>query len=251
MCWAVAVADFAFPIDWRNGVVERWKFVSDVLTAWNGAEQRVALRAAPVVELEAEAFCVGDTAVALGGWLDAHQAEAFNVPYWPDGESAPPSLAARMLEPIDAQWITPELARPTIKVRLENGLAAPAATVSESGGVDILTAPRPDFGKPVADSRRRLLEVLDYRTGGIRVLDRSGYGRRRWALEYLLWQSAEINAARAFVWARKGRVRPALFTAPDGAATLARLDSDNIEWRWITPHLCRVSLGVISLPNEA
>ena len=243
------MVDFAFPIDWQQGVVERWKFVSDVSTAWNGEEQRVALRAAPVVELEAGAFCVGDTAVALAAWLEAHQATAFNVPYWPAGESAPPSLAARMLEPIDSQWITPQLARPTVKVRLENGLAPPAAPVPDSGGVDILTAPYPDFAKPVADSWRRLLEVLDYRTGGIRVLDRSGYGRRRWALEYLL-VGGEIDVARTFVWRRKGRVRPALFTAPDGATVLARLDADDIEWRWITPHLCRVSLGVISLPNE-
>jgi hypothetical protein len=244
------VADLVYPIDWQAGVVERWRFLSAVAVAWDGGEQRQTLREVPRVEFEAELFASGANAAGLAAWLEAHQAESFLMPYWPAGESAVPALEARFLEPVEMRWPTPTLARAQAKTRLVEGLPVPAAEVPQSGGLDYLPTPAPDFREPLPDSWRRLLEVLDYQTGPIRVTDRSGYVRRRFGLDYLLIGD-EIAVARTFLWRRYGRVKPALFPAPAGGWVLARLDADDIEWRWITPQCCRVAVGVLTLPNEA
>jgi hypothetical protein len=244
------VADLTVPIDWRQGVVERWQFLSDVLVAWDGTEQRVKLRAWPRVELEAEALVAGSEASDFRAWLTSYQASEFTMPYWPDGSAASPSLAARFLEPVELRWSTPTLARALLKARLIDNITAPAASVPTSGGLDILETPVPDFAQPNADAWRRLLEALDYQTGLINVLDRSGFARRRWSLTYLLAGTTEIQVARTFLWRRSGRVTPALFSAPEAGTAKGRLDGDEIEWHWITPALCRVAFGVLTLPDE-
>lgn len=245
------MADLTVPIDWANGVIERWQFMCDVSVAWDATEQRRKLRASPRVEFEAEAMAVGSEASDFRVWLASHQASQFTMPYWPAGSDAAPSLAARFLEPVELRWIAPTLMRGSLKVRLIDNLPAPTASVPTSGGLDVLTTPVPDFSQPNTDAWHRLLEVLDYQTGPIRVTDRSGFARRRWGISYLLAGNDEIQTARSFLWRRAGRVSPALFPAPEGGTAKGRLDGDEIEWHWISPVLCRVSFGVLTLPDEA
>lgn len=244
------MADLVVPIDWQQGVVERWQFLTDILPGWDGTEQRVRLRVDPRVELEAEAMAEGSDAAAFRSWLAGYQAGAFVMPYWPAGSGASPSLSARFLEPLSLRWPAPNLCRGALKARLLDVLAAPSATVPTSGGLDVLTTPVPDIQDGIGDEWRRLLEVLDYRTGPLVVRDRSGYGRRRWGLSYL-FSGSEIATARAFFWRRAGRLSAALFPAPEGGTARARLDGDEIEWHWMTPALCRLSVSVLTLPNES
>jgi hypothetical protein len=241
------MASFDFPPDWRAGMVERWQYLTDVLVAWDGTEQRRMLRGWPRIELEFEAFCAGASAAALPAWLNAHQTELFTVPYWPGGGTA--LFNGRFLEPVEAKWRTPQLARCAAKIRLIDLLPAPSGTVDQIGGHDAFYDPHPDWAQPLPDQWRRLLEILDLQTGLIRVTDRAGFSRRRWTLEYLV-AGADVARLRAFVWRRFGRLVPCWLPAPEGGLVWCRLDTDEIEWRWLTPEVCRCTLGALTLPDE-
>jgi hypothetical protein len=241
------MASFDIPPDWAKGLTERWQFMTDVLVGWNATEQRRKLRAWPRVELEFEAVAGGSDAAALRDWLNAHQSEVFDLPWWPEGGGT--SYSARFLERLPAQWLTPERTRLPVKARLVENLPAPAGSVAQIGGHDAFVAPPPDWAQPLDDEWQRFLEVLDLRTGPIQVLDRAGFSRRRWTLEYLV-AGADVARLRTFVWRRYGRLTPCWLPAPEGGNTWCRLDMDEIEWRWITPQMCRCTLGVLTLPDE-
>lgn len=242
------MAEFAFAPDWARPMVERWQFLTDILVADDGTEQRTRLRAAPRIELEFEARAEGADAAALAAWLEDHQSGEFDLPWWPTGGGD--TYAARFLERIKLLWTTPQLARAPAKARLSDSIPAPMATVDQIGGVDVFQAPAPDWAQPRDDEWARLLAILDYKTGPLRVVDRAGVARRRWSLEYRV-EGADVGRLRAFVWQRHGRQAPAWLPAPEGGLALCRLDMDEIEWRWTTPELCRCTLGVVTLSDEA
>lgn len=242
------MASFAFPPDWKAGLVERWQYLTDVLVAWDATEQRRQLRLFPRVELEYEAFCAGADATNLPVWLNAYQQGLFTVPYWPGGGST--LYNARFLEPVEVKWRTPLLARVAVKTRLIDLLPAPSGAVDQVNGEDAFHTPHPDWAAPLPDSWRAFIDIFDAQTGPIRVTSRAPFARRRWTLEYLV-AGTDVARLRRFVWLRYGRLKPCYLPAPEGDLALCRLDIDEIEWRWITPSVCRVTLGALTLPDEA
>lgn len=72
-------------INWDNGVLERYTFLTDILTSWDGSEQRVKLRAIPRREIEAHLQVFGlDFVRKLQSTLSGWQSRSYLIPYWPD-----------------------------------------------------------------------------------------------------------------------------------------------------------------------
>jgi len=70
--------------NWKREVIERWQWLTDVLTAYDNSEQRVKLRAKPRREYEFQVTAFGrerqEMENALWGW----QHRLFAVPIWQD-----------------------------------------------------------------------------------------------------------------------------------------------------------------------
>lgn len=72
-------------INWDNGVLERYSFLTDIITSWDGSEQRVKLRATPRREIEAHLQVFGlDFVRKLQSTLFGWQSRSYLIPYWPD-----------------------------------------------------------------------------------------------------------------------------------------------------------------------
>jgi len=72
-------------INWDNGVLERYSFLTDIITSWDGAEQRVKLRSIPRREIEAHLQVFGlDFVRKLQSTLFGWQSRSYLIPYWPD-----------------------------------------------------------------------------------------------------------------------------------------------------------------------
>nr|WP_281720102.1 hypothetical protein [Nitrosomonas nitrosa] len=72
-------------INWDNGVLERYEWLTDIITSWDGAEQRVKLRATPRREIEAHLQVFGlDFVRKLQSTLFGWQSRSYLIPYWPD-----------------------------------------------------------------------------------------------------------------------------------------------------------------------
>lgn len=78
------IVAFAFRPNWDNGVTERLEWLTDVLTAHDGTEQRVGLRAVPRRGFEYEAVFAGGehgyADVVLASW----QSRVYALPVWAD-----------------------------------------------------------------------------------------------------------------------------------------------------------------------
>lgn len=98
-------------INWDNGVLERYSFLTDIITSWDGAEQRVKLRAIPRREIEAHLQVFGLVFVrklqsTLFGW----QSRSYLIPYWPDyyvlsAELPAGSMVIPNIPTIDSEFI--------------------------------------------------------------------------------------------------------------------------------------------------
>jgi len=70
--------------NWKREVIERWQWLTDVLTAYDNSEQRIKLRSKPRREYEFQVLAWGrerqDLENALWGW----QHRPFAVPVWQD-----------------------------------------------------------------------------------------------------------------------------------------------------------------------
>lgn len=102
-CGEVLLEPVVFPFepDWSEPVVERLAWATDVLTAYSGAEQRIALRRHPRHQLDYRALPLeARAAAALEALLYGRQAERFLVPWWPDqsGLEAPAGAGSFALE---------------------------------------------------------------------------------------------------------------------------------------------------------
>jgi len=72
-------------INWDNGVLERYSFLTDIITSWDGSEQRMKLRSTPRREIEAHLQVFGlDFVRKLQSTLFGWQSRSYLIPYWPD-----------------------------------------------------------------------------------------------------------------------------------------------------------------------
>lgn len=81
--------------DWSNPITERLEWQTDVLSAYDGSEQRVALRQAPRRSIEFSFLIVGDTQrrdVEVKLW--ANGAKLWDVPLWTDTVYSDASVSA-------------------------------------------------------------------------------------------------------------------------------------------------------------
>ena len=78
------VVVFGIAPDWSDGWLERLMWATDVLTARDGAEQRIRLRSQPRRSLEFSLLAAGDEAALLDVLLSAWQARVYALPVWPD-----------------------------------------------------------------------------------------------------------------------------------------------------------------------
>jgi len=78
------VVVLAFRPNWRAGWRERLEWLTDVLEAWDGTEQRISLREYPRRRFEYEILARGQAATWLDALLVAWQARIYATPVWPD-----------------------------------------------------------------------------------------------------------------------------------------------------------------------
>lgn len=73
---------FPFLPNYRRDFIERWEWKTNILQAYKGVEQRIALRTRPRRSFEYEVFARGNDRSALENYLWAGQARHFAVPCW-------------------------------------------------------------------------------------------------------------------------------------------------------------------------
>ena len=78
------VVVFGLKPNWADGWLERLIWATDVLTARDGSEQRVSLRAKPRRSLEFSILVEGADAALLDVLLSAWQSRVYALPIWPD-----------------------------------------------------------------------------------------------------------------------------------------------------------------------
>jgi hypothetical protein len=99
-------------INWDNGVLERYKWLTDIITSWDGAEQRVKLRSTPRREIEAHLQVFGlDFVRKLQSTLFGWQSRSYLIPFWPDyyvlsAELPAGSTVIPNIPTVDSEFIT-------------------------------------------------------------------------------------------------------------------------------------------------
>ena len=88
------VVVFGLKPNWANGWLERLMWATDVLTARDGTEQRVGLRAKPRRSLEFSILVGSADAALLDVLLSAWQSRVYALPIWPDKAVLTAAVAA-------------------------------------------------------------------------------------------------------------------------------------------------------------
>ena len=88
------VVVFGLKPNWTDGWLERLIWATDVLTARDGTEQRVSLRARPRRSLEFSILVNGADAALLDVLLSAWQSRVYALPIWPDKAVLTSAIAA-------------------------------------------------------------------------------------------------------------------------------------------------------------
>lgn len=88
------VVVFGLKPNWADGWLERLMWATDVLTARDGTEQRVSLRAKPRRSLEFSILVGRDDAALLDVLLSAWQSRVYALPIWPDKTVLTSAVAA-------------------------------------------------------------------------------------------------------------------------------------------------------------
>jgi len=95
------VVVFGLKPNWKDGWLERLMWTTDVLTARDGSEQRVSLRARPRRSLEFSILVGSGDAALLDVLLSAWQSRVYALPIWPDkGVLAAPVTAGSTVIPL-------------------------------------------------------------------------------------------------------------------------------------------------------
>lgn len=79
--------------DWSTPIIERMEWKTDVLTAYDGTEQRIKLRAFPRRSLEFDFTAEGHLRRKLDSALWGWGSRQWALPVWPDGEQLSASLS--------------------------------------------------------------------------------------------------------------------------------------------------------------
>lgn len=88
------LAAWVFMPDWSGGIVETMEWLTDVQTAWQGAEYREPVRDAPRRSWEFQLILAGAERQLAEGMLFAWRARNWALPVWPDQSQLAASLAA-------------------------------------------------------------------------------------------------------------------------------------------------------------
>lgn len=80
------ITAWALTPDWSNGVNEKVGFLTDVLTAWSGKEQRRALRIAPRRKFAFSTFMQGQEKRFIENAMFSWTAQIWALPIFPDGQ---------------------------------------------------------------------------------------------------------------------------------------------------------------------
>lgn len=81
---ATSMVLFDIPPNWSEEFVETFKFKTDVLTAWDGTEQRRKLRSKPRFEINYSGLLRGDSLTLIQSVLHNWQNKTFALPHWLD-----------------------------------------------------------------------------------------------------------------------------------------------------------------------
>ncbi|MEC7118662.1 MAG: hypothetical protein VXW65_02010 [Pseudomonadota bacterium] len=97
---------WTIPADWSTPIIERLEFKTDVMLAYNGAEQRIALRQTPRRWLEFAYLIDGAHARrAFEAKLWSHGAQAWQLPIWTDATAATAAISnGATVIALDAQY---------------------------------------------------------------------------------------------------------------------------------------------------
>ena len=99
--------------DWGSGIREWLEWLTDVLPAYRGEEQRRGLRLGPRQQLEFRVIAEGSDRAWLESVLWRHGSDRFAVPVWPDALTLAAPLAAGATEipvdPADRQFAVGDL----------------------------------------------------------------------------------------------------------------------------------------------
>jgi hypothetical protein len=102
--WRISVMGLA--PDWSDGCVERMGWLTDVMTAYDGTEQRVRLRNNPRREFEWQYTLRGNDLNRLDALLWGWQSRVYAMPLWMDARFLSASLAAGSLSvPLATQYL--------------------------------------------------------------------------------------------------------------------------------------------------
>lgn len=81
--------------DWTEPVTEQTQYLTNILSAYNGNEQRIALRTRPRTRVAFRIMPTGQvSAAAFDAFLDGWQSRTCGVPFWPDAQPVTQPLAA-------------------------------------------------------------------------------------------------------------------------------------------------------------
>lgn len=80
------ITAWAMSPNWDNPVAERLEFLTDIMKAWSGVEQRRALRLAPRRFFDFEVLLTGRERRFLEAQLFAWSSRVWALPIWPDGQ---------------------------------------------------------------------------------------------------------------------------------------------------------------------
>lgn len=90
------ITAWALTPDWQTAVRERVGFLTDILRAWSGREQRRALRIAPRRVFNFSTLAIGKEKRFIENSLFAWAAMTWALPIFPDGQRSPAPITAGM-----------------------------------------------------------------------------------------------------------------------------------------------------------
>lgn len=133
---------FGFPPNWGERVLDKLEWLTDVMEAWDGTEQRVKLRGAPRREYQFTALVSGaEEQAKLDSLLYGWGGRVFCVPLWHDAalvEAAIPAGAVSISVPTDSREFAPGY----MAVLWRDAMTAEVVEVqSATGGVVTLARP--------------------------------------------------------------------------------------------------------------